>query len=518
MSKGKSKILSLEAYRQKAYDLVEGVADHYNLGATALNPMSDFGSGAYEGASYSRGTRHWYTNGGKPDAQFRHESERLRDRSRDLYRNNVIGRGSLRTMVTNVIGRGLRLQSNIDYEYLGLSQDQAAALESTIQRRWKLFTKNCRLGSNKGFNQMLRLAYLTRLQSGEVFGILRGNQGKLKIQLIEPDQVETPLKETESTKLRNGIRFNDYDEPVAYFVTDPVSDKSVEIPAVGEKSGRRNILHLFQEERPGQSRGVPFLSPVLEKIKQLGDYQKSELTAAVVQSLFTIWIKSDNPSDEEDPYPANKPDTTDDEGDSESPEYDYTMGPGAINFLDENQSVDMSNPTRPNQAFEAFITAIMQEIGMALEIPYEILAKRFMASYSASRAARVEFRKFTNNERQEVAECFCQPIFEEWMTLEVLNGHIKAPGFLTDEDKRAAYLQAQWVGDSMGQIDEVKEVAAAQMRIQSRFSTHEEETAYLTGGDFESNVRKVKRENELLGFEPVPSGAVVSQEVLRETK
>ena len=50
----------------------------------------------------------------------------------------------------------------------------------------------------------------------------------------------------------------------------------------------------------------------------------------------------------------------------------------------------------------------------------------------------------------------------------------------------------------MSQIDPDKEVEAARKRVELGISTREKETIELTGGDFDVNIERLKRENELI--------------------
>lgn len=464
----------------------------------------------YDGAGGQRQISSWW-GGNDTNKEILQDQETLRNRSRDLVRNNSIGRGSVKTMVTNVVGTGLQLQSQIDAEFLNMSPDAAEAWERTVERKWKAFEKNCDASRKLTWAQIIRLIYLSKLQSGEVFATLPkiktpGQNSDLKIKVVESDFVHNPANEFQNEDIQYGIEVGENGEPIAYWIKNQ-KNKYDRVEAFGSKSGRRNVIHFFSTERPGQLRGIPFLAPVIETIKQLGDYKKSELTASVVASLFTIFVKSTNPDTMDDPFPGNKPESPGDSRFTESTDNDYTMGPGAINRLGKEESIETANPGRPNTAFEGFISAVLREIGMALEIPYEILAKQFMASYSASRGAKIEFWKFVVSERKDLVDSVCQPIYEEWLFEQVLSGKISAPGFLADEEIRAAYCVADWIGQSAGQIDGVKEVLESQMKIESGFSTHHKETANLTGQDFEQNVRKLKRERELIGYAAKPANA-----------
>ncbi len=59
-----------------------------------------------------------------PDDEVLPDIETLRVRTRDLYKNNPIAGGAIKTTLTNVIGSGLRLQSRIDREFLGMDDDE----------------------------------------------------------------------------------------------------------------------------------------------------------------------------------------------------------------------------------------------------------------------------------------------------------------------------------------------------------------------------------------------------------
>jgi capsid protein len=155
------------------------------------------------------------------------------------------------------------------------------------------------------------------------------------------------------------------------------------------------------------------------------------------------------------------------------------LGPG--------EKISSANPGRPNQAFDNFVQAILRQIGVGLELPFEILIKHFTKSYSAARAALLELWKYVLSERQLVADNFLRPVQEVWMYEAVAKGRIPAPGFFDDPAVRRAYLAGAWVGPTKGQIDELKEVKAARERIDGRLSTLARETAELTGADWDDN-------------------------------
>ena len=127
-----------------------------------------------------------------------------------------------------------------------------------------------------------------------------------------------------------------------------------------------------------------------------------------------------------------------------------------------------------------------------------MLVKRFNASYTASKGALEEAWKMFNMYRDWLATDFCQPVYEEWLTEAVAKGRIKAPGFFTDAVIRKAYCTAKWNGPAKGMLDPVKEVTAAEKRVQNGFSTRSDETMQMTGSGYYSNVEQLKHEEKEL--------------------
>jgi len=220
------------------------------------------------------------------------------------------------------------------------------------------------------------------------------------------------------------------------------------------------------------------LQLTIEPLKQLGRYTDAELMAAVVSGMFTVFVESESG----DPT-FDLSDTSDETG-SATTDDDYKLANGAIVGLAPGEKIHDSNPGRPNSTFDPFTMSILRQIGVALELPFEILIKHFTASYSAARAALLEAWKYFLSERQWLIDNFCREIYKVWMYEAVINGRIAAPGFLSDPMMRKAYLDSEWVGPAKGQIDELKEIKAAELRVNIGTSNLSIEAAEM-GRDWE---------------------------------
>ena len=464
-------------------------------------------AGGYTGARTDRrATSQWATRGGDPDSDILFDLPTLRERSRDLVRNNPLATGAINTVCTNVVGTGIRLQARIDREVLGMSEEDADAWEANTEREWRLWAESqeCDIERTLNFYAIQDLIIRSTLENGDVFTLLpfvkrQTSPYGLKLQVIEADRICNKNNASDTATLAGGVEKEESGAPVAYHILDDHPGKLygstkgtwAVIPAFGSRTGRRNVIHSFKKLRPGQTRGVPYLAPVIESLKQLGNYTESELMATVVSSMFTVFVKSE--LGESDFAPMMP---TSETGGSSSDE-DMKLAMGAIVGLAPGEDITTANPGRPNTAFDPFVMAVLRQIGVGLELPFEILIKHFTASYSAARAAILEAWKFFISRRTWLSFNFCQVVYEAWMWEAVSLGRINAPGFLSDPIIRNAYLGSEWIGPAKGMINEGVEVTAADDRVNMGISTLSEETAQLTGGDWEKKHRQRIKENRM---------------------
>ncbi|MFS0766047.1 phage portal protein [Peribacillus phoenicis] len=454
----------------------------------------------------------WLAGSGSALEDIEYNVDKLRGRSRDLYMGVPLATGALKTMRTNVIGSGLKLNAQIDYEYLNLTTDQADLWETQVEREFSLWAESlhCDAQRMNNFYELQQLAFLSWLASGDVFALLPviprvGMPYDLRVKLIEADRICTPNKQLLNLdhKIVNGVEVSPLGEISAYHIAknhphslSVQNNEWSRIPKFGAKTGRPNIIHLMESERPEQRRGVPILAPVMESLKQLSRYTEAELMAAVISGMYTVFVTTEtNQKGDEFGSGIADQDLIDEEDDTS-----LELGNGSVHFLGENEKIQESNPGRPNVAFDGFVTSICRQIGAALEIPYELLLKNFTSSYSASRGALLEAWKMFRMRRDWMANDFCQPIYEEFLAEGIAKGRIYAPGFFTDPLARKAYSNAEWNGPSQGQLDPLKEVNAAEKRVNNGFTTRTRETIELTSGDFFKNhalrVREEKARRE----------------------
>lgn len=455
------------------------------------------GSGGYAGGRRgSRVIRNWIFGLTDPDTDLA-ERENLIGASRDLNRNSPIARGAISTNVTSVVGSGLKLSCAIDGKYLGLSEEQAANWELNTEREFAMWaeTTACDIEDRSNFYELTDIAYRSHLESGDVFALLpmvpsADSLYNTRIQLVEADRVSNKDRITNSATLFDGVIKDERGKHIAYYMTKQhpnarhMGVQRLEwqrVEARGE-FGRRNVIHLVRPLRPGQTRGEPYLAPVITALKQLSRYTDAELAAAVVSSMFTVFVKTETGTTQLDPFLDNT-------GGQDAPEDgSYEMGNAAIVGLAPNESIEIANPGRPSTAFDPFVLSILRQIGVGLELPFELLVKHFTASYTASQGAILEAWRAFLTRRTFLSRVWCQNIYEAWLLEAVVMGRVTAPGFLgADPRIRAAYQSALWTGPSKGQLREDIETKAADMRVASGFSTIQREASLINGSSWEQN-------------------------------
>ncbi len=468
-------------------------------------------SGGYSGASKSRRSLSGFNPGvGDADTDILNDLPTLRNRSRDLVRNSALAAGALNTTVANVVGTGLRVQSQIDTDYLGISQEDADKWQRSAEREFNRHAKSTFIDStnSRTFADLQTVVFRSAWESGDVFSILtnidrvkKGATYGVAVQVIEGDRVSNPNWAQDTTKIAGGVEKNSSTgepekvhvfrgHPGARYRTKDHKWDSVDV--WGKKTGRRNVLHIYRHLRPGQTRGVPAVAPVIEALKQLGDYTDAELMAAVISGMFTVFMKSESPE-----YGGLETMIPTSEVGGSSTDEDYKLAPGAILEMGTEDSIETANPGRPNAGFDPFVLAILRQVGVALELPFEVLVGHFTASYSAARAAMLQAWKFFKIRRKWMANYFCQPVYEAVIDEAVAMGRIAAPGYFTDPTVRDAYLGAAWIGDAPGQIDSFKEMRANEIAEDRGWKTGAEITTEITGGDWEQNHERRVREFNL---------------------
>ena len=481
--------------------------------------INRFGGNAWKGASWAvNSMRAFIAPLGSADYDLTCDRETLLLRARALFQNHAFSRAIISSLSTNVVGTGVKVRPQLkQLDVLGLTHDQAVAWCRKTQDLYEIWSmsKKCDVERKNDMFGLQDLALKTQLIDGDCFALAKYDKKiepfGLCLKLLEADRCMNPLGMIDTDRLTQGVEVNDFGTPLNYYFTkrpawsiDNYSDllETVRVPAF-DRYGEANVLHIFSPDRTDQRRGVSILSPIIVLMKQQERFLESELMAAVVTSMLTAFIES-NDEKVDDPFLSNVPE---DERVAQPSEGDtpLELTSGGIIQLKKGQKVSAVNPTRPNSAYQGFVEAIFSEAASSLGLSYEVVLRKFNSSYNAVRGAILESKKTFDRARRNLISDFCRPVYEKWLSQAILTGVIDAPGYFEDPVKRALWNGCRWIADSAFLLDPLKETQAYKMQLDEQLITRDTACAAINGGEYESvldgqaeekKMREAKKMNE----------------------
>ncbi len=462
--------------------------------------------GYYIASIKSGNLKDWHAETTDADSEISYDLPELQRRSRDAIRNFALARGVINTKVTNVISTGIHPHPCVDYQRLGISEDQANILNRQIKDEFALFAEgqDFDISGNNNFYQVQSVLYRAVLEAGNVLSLIfnkdrRNNPYSTRVQLIEGDLLSNKDYAINTDNLTDGIERNESGEVIRYHFlqnylnTPKLTDKRNTwrtVEKFGANTGLQNVVHLFHQTRPGQHKGIPELTSVIYLLKQLDKYTTATIDAAILASEVAVFVTSADGS-------------TSLMGDSDSGDKknEYTSkGTQAVN-LAEGETVEFNNPTYPSANFDQFIISILKQISSATEVPVELLVKSFAASYAASRVNMLDFAKLVFRDRKFVVTDFCMPVYERFMFELAASGRVPLPGYLSSPDPivKMAYLKTNWVGSHTStSINPLQEMNAVKIAHELGMVTMRDETLARTGRSWDDQQIQVDREKEVL--------------------
>jgi lambda family phage portal protein len=363
-------------------------------------------NGGFYGAIQSRLTSDWNPQSQGPIAEQRGSLRTLRDRARDLEKNNPLVRRYLHLVAENVVGhRGIRLQCANTLPN-GLPNRTANAEIERAFCAWHL-PKHCTMDGRQSWVDLQRDVIRTMARDGEAFvRLVRGGPQGFALQHIDAalvDETHNLMAGENRNAIKLGIEVDAWDRPVAYHVlTGHINDEfgmtrqeRVRIPA-------DEMLHLFVSRRPGAVRGETWLAPVLLSLRMLDGYAEAELVAARTAAAKMGFVITN---------PENAAPT-----DPDAPvRSEMEAAPGVIDFLDPGQTFEQWDPTHPSQNFALFVTQIGKFIAAGLNVSFAGLTSDLReTNFSSARIGLLQERDGWRVLQAWLSEHFCEPVYQEW--------------------------------------------------------------------------------------------------------
>lgn len=233
----------------------------------------------YEAASYSHRTEGWFAPQTSADTENLYAAQTLRARSRDLVRNNPYASRAVRIWTSNAIGHGIIPQIKCENE----------SKRERIEKEFEDWaeTTECDVEGRKNFYETQSLALASVIESGDVLARIwyRNSYKKpnFQIQLLEIDHLDSYKQSysTESTITQGGIEFSrKTGKRSAYWLFHEHPGNTMAFGVAGISSFRISadeILHIYRQDRPGQSSGTPWCASVLTRLKDFDGFEDAQL-------------------------------------------------------------------------------------------------------------------------------------------------------------------------------------------------------------------------------------------------
>jgi capsid protein len=369
--------------------------------------------GGYDAALTTTEFENYWSNADRYDADSANSKEvrhTLIARSRKSINNNGYADGIASTYATDLVGIGpmLRMQTGSN----GFNQ--------LIERFWYLWVQAVK------FRRKLWCMAHAKYADGEGFGVLRKNprinhQIPLDIVLYEAEQVQTPFLPFDDENYIDGIKFDQFGNPLWYELLLSHPGGSVVIgTSETERIPADRMLHWFKMRRPGQHRGVPECASTLNVGAAGHRWREATLaaaeTAADLNVMMTTQLTPDSTTDPIAPFstlPIQKRMLT-----------TAPMGWDAHHFKSEH----------PNAAYESFHKSLINEQARPKSMPYNKAACDSSSyNYASGRLDHQTYYAALDIEREDCNDLVLDPLFSVWFDLAIerfgwLGGNADAVG------------------------------------------------------------------------------------------
>lgn len=445
------------------------------------------------------------------DSELRFNLEIMRNRSRELVRDNEYARRYMHLLKTNIVGeQGFQLQLK--------ARNSDGSLDSAgntiIENAWKRWG---RLGSPTADARMSwidcqKFVVESLARDGEVFvKKLRGNKYRdgFGLQFLEADLVDEKKNETLSNgnQVRMGIEMDKTHRPVAYHVLtahpgdryyySAQSQKHVRVPA-------EEMMHIYMPNRTHQARGEPFMVSAMSALKHMQAFREAEVIAARISASKMGILTT----------PGGEEFIGDDTHDEYMPVID--VEPGSFHALPSGYSMEMFDPKHPNTGFAEFESAMLRGVASGLNVSYAALSNDLSSvNYSSIRQGALDERDGYRSLQMFMIQHFIEPVFYEWLSSAMDFGAIPIPGNKFDKFADNTHFR----GRGWNWVDPLKEMNAAVVGLNNGILSMQDVAAHY-GRDAEETFNQISRDKELaeqfglkMAFEPFGTKTPATAEV-----
>lgn len=428
----------------------------------------------YKAATKDRTNRDWIAKNISADLAILPDKATLDARARQMVRDDAYAASIVRAFKRNVVGTGINPSPAARNPKTGESQEKFNKAMADAWWDWASRPELVDIEGRRDWRGILRWALGELIEVGEAFVIKsyreRSEGLGLTLQCVESEQLDRyKTNHTEgkiTNEVRGGVEVDQYGRAVAYHVyprhpndaigmarPSPMLLESIRIPA-------DRMRHVLDPERARQTRGVSRLAPVLDRLRNLADYDYRQLLAARAEASIGLAIESEFGSEGNFGMAgASDEDTQDSNGNDL-----LNMQPIMVARLAPGEKINPFTPTRPGNAYEPFVKMQLKAVAAAVGISYEQVARDMSnGSYSAQRQTMLEDQREFKPLIELLVCSLCTPVYDEAVEWSIAEGTVAAPGYWREPK---VYQYAEWRGQGWAWIDPAKQALQAEKELQ----------------------------------------------------
>lgn len=415
------------------------------------------------------------------DDDVRKSALMLRAKARELEQNYDIARGTLNVLVAKVIGTGIHNEPQIKTS----TGELHVAANKTLLKYWREWSDKPEVTKQYTYSTLQQMAFRALCRDGEIFmQRLSGNITTLdhativpySVELIDADFVPMDINNiiapNTSNQIVQGIEKNAWNEEIAFWIykQNPLTTFQVGVVGVGnadlKRVGKDKIIHAKLTDRINQTRGVTLFASILNRFRDIQDYEESERIAARVAAAFCMYLK--------------KPDLESFQPDHAKERY-IDAAPGrVITDLLPGEEIGEINPDRPNPNLEKFRNGQLKAVASGIGANYSSISQNYEGSYSSQRQEVVDSKASYDGLRDYFINSCLKVIWKDFVTMAVTKGLVPLQGVdeITLYDCDFKHRAQPW-------IDPLKEAKAQIEMVQAGFKTRAQVIRELGGNPSE---------------------------------
>lgn len=411
-----------------------------------------------------------------------------------------------------VLGKGLVLQAAPKVDVLlarGIkinADDWSEKWTKRVEDEWDIVANKSTLMDYRNRDNLHKIAKRNKQNKsiwGDVLVVHRVTKDNIvTTQLIDGQWVQTPMGHVQvnnnpmlidnrigydwinpdnGNRIRYGVEIADSGEPVAYWVRNGVGLTFARLKAVNNSGMLMVYLCTAEEYRLENTRALPTITFNMNSASQVDQYTDAVLGSVVETAKLAYFFTHEKGTEAINPRGSTITKLTDRGLNNNNPDMptdlanrqlanDFTATTKKMSFnLPAGTGVEVPGERIDNN-YSEFHNVRFDADCATVGIPPEVASQKYGGSYSASRAATNGWQYMLNIERDEFGNQFYQRVYNLQLLVWVLAGIIDAPGYLEafysgDRVVLAAYNCANWQGDPVPQIDELKEIMAKRLLL-----------------------------------------------------